>query len=98
MANKTECNDKKCPIHGDVTLRGRRFVGTIVTKDMHGTAVVEWERRKEISKYERFEKRKTKISVHNPQCINANKGDRVLVEETRPLSKTKHFVVIEKMS
>ena len=35
------------------------------------------------------------IKVHNPPCINASEGDLVKIYETRPLSKTVHFVVVE---
>ena len=46
-------------------------------------------------KYERYERRKSKMIVYNPECIDAKKGDVVKVAECRPLSKTKSFVVIE---
>jgi len=54
-------------------------------------------RRHFIPKYERYSKRRTKLLVHNPDCLNAQVGDVVKIMETRPLSKTKHFVVIGKM-
>ena len=41
------------------------------------------------------EKRKSKINVHKPDCLNVNVGDSVKVAECRPLSKTKHFVLVE---
>lgn len=51
---------------------------------------------KKIRKYERYEKRTSKIHAHNPPCINAQAGDTVKIMECRPLSKTKSFVVVEK--
>ena len=48
-----------------------------------------------IKKYERYEKRKSKINVHKPDCLSVNVGDSVKVAECRPLSKTKHFVLVE---
>ena len=97
MANKekTECRDRKCPIHGSVSPRGRIFVGVVVSVNPHKTAVVEWEWWRYAQKYERYEKKRTKISVHNPLCINAKKGDRVLIKECRPLSKTKNFAIVK---
>ena len=92
-----ECNDKKCPFHGDLNLRGRTFEGIIIKKDVHRTATVEWPRNVKIPKYERFEKKRTKIRVHNPQCISANEGDKVKVKECRKVSKTKNFVIIENL-
>ncbi len=94
---KTECNDKKCPIHSSTIPRGREFTGVVVSVNPHKTAVIEWERRRKVPKYERFEKMRTKISAHNPPCISAEKGDKVLIKECRPLSKTKNFAIIKKL-
>ena len=49
------------------------------------------------AKFERYEKRRTRIKVHNPECINAKEGDIVKISECRPLSKTKNFVIIENL-
>ena len=99
MAKKEnkECNDKKCPIHSSTIPRGREFTGVVVSVNPHKTAVVEWERWRKVPKYERFEKMRTKVSVHNPPCISAEKGDRVLIKECRPISKTKNFAIIKKL-
>ncbi len=94
---KRSCNDNNCPFHGNLGLRGRSFVGTVIAKDVHKTATVEWLRKYFIPKYERHETRLTKVRVHNPPCINAEVGDKVMIMETRPLSKTKHFVIIENL-
>ena len=40
-------------------------------------------------------KKRTKMRVHNPPCIDASVGDKVTVMECKPLSKTKKFVIIE---
>ncbi len=77
------------------SVRGKSFTGTVVSAKMHRTVVVEWERRVLIPKYERYEKRRSKISAHNPDELNAKEGDLVRIKETRPVSKTKNFVVIE---
>lgn len=91
-----ECNDDNCPFHGSLRCRGRIFVGTVTGTKMHKTATVEWARRNYLQKYERYEKRRTRIKAHNPPCINAQDGDVVKIMECRPLSKTKNFVIIEK--
>ncbi len=96
VAKNKECNDKKCPFHSNISLRGRNYKGTVVSKDTHRTAVVEWHRIVRVRKYERFEKKRTRVKVHNPSCINAELGDKVTIAECRPLSKTKKFVIIEK--
>ena len=91
------CNDKNCPVHGSISLRGKTFTGTVVSSKMQKGATVEWARKHFVKKYERYEKRKSTIHVHNPVCINAKEGDRVKMMETRPISKTKHAVIIEKL-
>ena len=50
---------------------------------------------RKLDKYERFEKRSTRIAAHIPDCINGKTGDSVKIMECRPLSKTKKFVVVE---
>ena len=64
---------------------------------MRKTAAIEFNRLHFLKKYERYEKRRTKLKVHNPECINAKDGDIVRIMECRPLSKTKNFVIIEKL-
>ncbi|MBU0980685.1 MAG: 30S ribosomal protein S17 [Nanoarchaeota archaeon] len=78
-----------------IKLRGRVFTGTVLKAKVHKSAVVTWSRKKLIKKYERYEKRRTKVNVHNP--IEAKEGDLVKISECRPLSKTKHFVITEIM-
>lgn len=92
-----ECKDHKCGVHGTVRQRGRAFVGKIITAKAQQTATVQWERRKHVAKYERYEKRLTTVKAHNPVCIDAKEGDQVRIKECRPLSKTKRFVIIEKI-
>lgn len=75
--------------------RGQEFLGTVVSARMSKTATVSWERRKYVPKYERYEKKRTNIHAHNPESIAAREGDLVRVKQTRPLSKTKHFMIIE---
>ncbi len=99
MAKKSEeqnkCDDRYCPIHGSLKLRGREFQGTIVSSKMQKTVSVEWETRKKVPKYERYEKRKSNVKAHNPTCISAKEGDIVVIKECRPLSKTKKFAVVK---
>ncbi len=93
MAKKAKSKSKE----GNIIPRGRAFTGVVVSVNPHKTAVVEWERWRYAIKYERYEKKRTKVSTHNPASINAEKGDRVLIQECRPLSKTKKFIIIKKL-
>jgi small subunit ribosomal protein S17 len=67
----------------------------VVSDKMDNTVVVMRKFEKKATKYERFEKRQSKIHAHNPPCIDAKAGDRVKIAECRPLSKTKSYVVVE---
>ena len=96
-APKQNCNDMKCPFHGNLSLRGRQFTGIVVSTKMRKTAVIEFERLQFVKKYERYEKRRTKLKVYNLDCVNAKDGDVVVVIECRPLSKTKNFVIVKKL-
>lgn len=95
-APSSSCNDVKCPFHGNLKVKGRTFTGIVVKSLAQKTATVEWERKHYIPKYERYERRWTKLHVHNPPCINAEDGDIVVIMECRPLSKTKHFVIVQR--
>lgn len=94
---RQKCNDLACPFHGHLSVRGRKFTGTVVSTKMRKTAVVEFDRLYFLPKYERYEKRRTKLKIHNPECINAKDGDIVNIMECRPLSKTKNFVIIKNL-
>lgn len=91
------CTDLRCPFHGTLKVRGRRFTGTITSNKASRTVTVQWERRHYLPRFERFERRRTKVKAHSPPCIELAEGDAVRIAETRPLSKTKHFVVLEKL-
>ena len=93
---KKKCNDKNCPFHGNLKIRGIIFEGNVKSIKSNKTAVVEWPRQFYFKKYERFGKKRTKIQVHNPSCIDAKEGDHVKIMECRPISKTKNFIIIEK--
>lgn len=95
--SKQVCSDIKCSIHGKLSLRGRQFTGTVLSTKMRKTAVIEFKRLHFLKKYERYEKIRTKLKVHNPDCVNTKDGDIVSVMECRPLSKTKNFVIIRKL-
>ena len=94
-APATECNDPNCPFDGTLSVRGQVLDGEVVSSKMDKTVVVQREYLKRNIKFDRYEKRRSKIHAHNPPCINAKEGDKVVVAECRPLSKTKTFVIVE---
>lgn len=93
---KKSCEDMKCPFHGKLSVRGQVIDGVVVSDKMKNTVVVTRERLKYIPKYERYEKRTSRQNAHNPPCIGAKTGDKVVLIECRPLSKTVSYVVIQK--
>ncbi len=92
---ETTCTDRHCPFHHSMPLHGRTFSGKIIRMNLHKSAVIEWQRMYYLPKYERYEKRRSRLTVHKPDCVQINIGDQVTVMETRPISKTKNFVIIE---
>lgn len=94
---KDVCDDELCPYHGHLKIRGKIFQGEVVSAKMDKTVVVEWSYLRKIKKLKRYMRCKTKLAAHNPPCISAKEGDIVRIAECRPISKTKSFVVIEKI-
>ena len=88
-------NDSKCPFHGEISVRGNIFEGTVTSDSMDKTVIIEWENMVKDTKYSRYFKTKSKVAAHNPSCVAAKVGDKVVIGETRPMSKTKHFAVLK---
>ncbi|MDP6155703.1 MAG: 30S ribosomal protein S17 [Candidatus Thermoplasmatota archaeon] len=93
---KKVCQDVYCPFHGKLSVRGQILEGIVSSTKMNQSAVVMRERLFYIKKYERYEKRTSRHSVHNPPCLGVRIGDRVKIAECRPLAKTVSFVIIER--
>ena len=82
MADSTARNDRKVRI------------GLVVSDKMDKTVVVQIEDRVKHALYGKVMRRNKKVKVHdeNNAC---GIGDRVRIMETRPLSATKHWRVVE---
>lgn len=75
----------------------RLVTGTVVSDKMDKTVVVKVVRTVPHQKYQKTMKKTTKLYAHD--ASNACKtGDTVKVKETRPLSKTKTWEVVEVVS
>ena len=81
-----------------VSTRGRNFEGKVIKK-FPKRVVIEFGRMIYIRKYERYEKRKTKLHARLPESLRdeINIGDLIQITECRPLSKIIHFMVIGKI-
>ncbi|OLS16163.1 MAG: 30S ribosomal protein S17 [Promethearchaeota archaeon CR_4] len=97
---KKECNDPYCPFHGTrkIRVRGRLFKGEVVSTKMRKTIVVAMNYFFKDKKYDRLGRARSKIAAHLPECIEVKEGDYVRIMETRPISKTVAFVVLDKIT
>ncbi len=94
-APRGTCDDRHCPFHGRLSVRGQVLEGTIVSSSMQRTAVVERTLLHYIPKYERYEKRRRRYLAHHPPCLEIPLGHRVRIAETRPLSKTVSYCIVQ---
>lgn len=75
---------------------GRSVVGTVVSNKMDKTIVVSVERKVKHPLYGKYIKRASKMYAHD-DANSCKIGDLVLIKQSRPLSKTKHWVLVEVM-
>jgi small subunit ribosomal protein S17 len=73
----------------------KMFTGRVVSNKMKDTIVVAVTRFVKHPKLEKYIKRVKKYKAHDAGNTRAI-GDTVSIKETKPISKEKHFVVIEK--
>ena len=69
-------------------------IGVVVSNKMDKSIVVQVERREKHPKYGKFVKKQAKFTAHDEKN-DCNIGDTVLIAETRPLSKTKCWRLVE---
>jgi len=71
----------------------RTKIGVVVSNKMQKTVVVAVENITQHGMYQKYIRRTSKFLAHANDPLNV--GDRVVIEETRPLSKRKHWAVKE---
>jgi len=74
----------------------RQLIGKVVSDKMEKTVVVEVERLKEHPKYKRRYRVQKKYKAHDEKR-EYKVGDKVVIEECRPISKEKSWRVIRKL-
>lgn len=72
------------------------LIGKIVSTKMQKTVVVDVETVYRHPLYKKTVYKNNKFKAHN-EDMELNVGDMVKIEETRPISKDKHFKVVEKL-
>jgi small subunit ribosomal protein S17 len=75
-------------------VKARHLTGVVVSNKMTGSIVVAIERKVKHPLYGKYVRRTSKIYADDPKNI-CGVGDVVIVESCRPLSKTKHFRLVE---
>ena len=70
----------------------RQLVGTVVSNKMDKTVVVSVERLVKHKFYHKYIRRRAKFAAHD-QSNNCQIGDKVMLTECRPLSRTKRWRV-----
>jgi len=70
--------------------------GIVVSDKMQKTVVVEVESIKEHPKYKRRYKMHNRFKAHD-QNQEYHVGDKVVIEETKPMSKDKNWIVLRKI-
>jgi len=78
------------------TGKSRKLTGVVVSDKMNKTVVVGVQRLKLDPKYRKQYKVNTRYKAHNPEDLYKT-GDKVVIQESRPLSKEKRWVVVEKI-
>lgn len=81
----------------DNSKNGREIVGVVVSEPKNKTLIIETERLKKHRLYDKNYKINKKIKA---SCLveDISVGDRVLIRETRPISKFVSFKVVDKVS
>ncbi|MBI3576632.1 30S ribosomal protein S17 [Candidatus Gottesmanbacteria bacterium] len=78
------------------TTGGREFTGKVVGLSTKNTIKVELVRLYRHPMYKKI-LRKTKNFLCHVEGIDCRVGDTVVIKETKPISKNKHFLVIKKV-
>jgi small subunit ribosomal protein S17 len=76
------------------TTKKKQLTGKVVSTKMKDTVVVLVERYVKHPKYQKFLVRRKRFMAHDVGNT-VKEGDTVTIEESRPLSKNKHFVVLK---
>ena len=92
MSDTTAAETQQAEAQARGYRKGRR--GYVVSDKMEKTVVVEVENRVKHPVYGKVIRRTTKVKVHD-QENTAGVGDLVLISETRPLSATKRWRLVE---
>jgi small subunit ribosomal protein S17 len=72
----------------------RTLSGTVISNKMDKSIVVKIERRVKHALYGKYISRSTKLHAHD-ETNECNQGDTVIIEQCRPVSKTKSWKLVK---
>lgn len=75
--------------------KGRKLQGVVVSDKMQKTIVVAVSHERKHAKYQKFFTMTTRFKAHD-ENNEYHVGDKVVIQETRPLSKDKRWMVVSK--
>jgi small subunit ribosomal protein S17 len=88
--------EKGVPASDPTGAKRRAWYGNVISNKMQKTVVVAVERFVTHPVYRKVLRRVTRLKVHDEQGV-CKVGDRVKLIETRPISKNKHWRVVQIM-
>jgi small subunit ribosomal protein S17 len=77
-------------------IKGKIFTGEVVSAKTPKTVIVAIISMHRHPLYKKAVRKTRRFAVHN-ESLTLAVGDTVRIQETKPISKTKHFIVLEKV-
>ncbi len=95
VSPRKSCEDELCPFHGTLSVRGKLLTGIVLSAKAPKMVVASREYPRDVPKYKRFQRSRSKLHAYLPPCIEVNEGDEVRIAECRRIAKSVSYVVIE---
>lgn len=73
----------------------KELVGEVLSNKMEKTAVVAVETKRAHPIYKKLVKSRKKYFAHVPEGVEVEEGDRVVIVESRPMSKNKKWSIVK---
>lgn len=77
--------------------KGKEMIGIVVSTKMKNTVIVEVEHSVRHPLYKKAVRKTKRFAAHN-DSLDFARGDKVRIVETKPISRSKHFRVLEKLT
>lgn len=78
-----------------IVSKGRKLKGVVVSDKMKKTVVVAVSHERKHAKYQKYFTLTSRFKAHD-ENNEYHAGDKVVIQETRPLSKDKRWIVVSK--